>query len=124
MLTCATGPGVECRDLVELLRMRAAEQDYLTAFEYLVSPNEVTPLTYGELDQRARAIATLLQEHDAQGERVLLLYPPGLDFIAGFFTDVFTGSVREPDRERLTLSIEEHLHFDHTWLPSLMASVG
>jgi acyl-CoA synthetase (AMP-forming)/AMP-acid ligase II len=76
--------------------MRAAEQDCLTAFEYLVSANEVSPLTYGELDQRARAIAALLQEHNAEGERVLLLYPPGLDFIAGFFGCLYAGAVAVP----------------------------
>ena len=96
MSTCAIAPAVECQDLVELLRVRAAEQHYLIAFEYLISANEVTPLTYGELDQRARAIAALLQEHDAEGERVLLLYPPGLDFIAGFFGCLYAGAVAVP----------------------------
>ena len=42
-------------------------------------------LTYGELDQKARAIAAQLQELGLTGERALLLFPPGLDFLAAFF---------------------------------------
>ena len=36
-------------------------------------------ITYAELDRRARAIASELQNLGAQGQRVLLLYPSGLD---------------------------------------------
>ena len=41
--------------------------------------------TYEQLEQRAQAIAAELQILDMKGERVLLLYPPGLDFAAGLF---------------------------------------
>ncbi|WP_233592107.1 AMP-binding protein, partial [Corallococcus sp. AB011P] len=49
-----------------------------------------------ELDVRARRIATALRERGAQGERVLLLYPPGLDYIAGFFGCLYAGAVAVP----------------------------
>ena len=41
-------------------------------------------LTYRQLDEQARAIATWLQSHATPGERALLLYPPGLEFITTF----------------------------------------
>ena len=53
-------------------------------------------LSYAGLDERARAIAALLQEHGAAGERVLLLYPPGLDYIAAFFGCLYAGVVAVP----------------------------
>ncbi|HVR97040.1 MAG TPA: condensation domain-containing protein, partial [Thermoanaerobaculia bacterium] len=56
---------------------------------------EVT-LTFGELDQRARAIGSRLQELSAEGERAVLLYPPGLDFIAAFFGCLYSGVVAVP----------------------------
>ncbi|WP_439329054.1 AMP-binding protein, partial [Corallococcus carmarthensis] len=49
-----------------------------------------------DLDVRARRIASALREHGAQGERVLLLYPPGLDYIAGFFGCLYAGAVAVP----------------------------
>jgi acyl-CoA synthetase (AMP-forming)/AMP-acid ligase II len=42
-------------------------------------------LTYGELDRNARAIAAALRSRGLAGEQALLLYPPGLDYIAAFF---------------------------------------
>ena len=39
--------------------------------------------TYKHLDRLARSIAVELSKLDIEGERVLLLYPPGLDFVAG-----------------------------------------
>jgi len=53
-------------------------------------------LTYQELDIRARRIASSLQQQGAGGERVLLLCPPGLDFIAGFFGCLYAGTVAVP----------------------------
>ena len=52
--------------------------------------------TYAELDRRARAIAAWLQSLGLQGERALLLYPAGLDFIAAFFGCVYAGVVAVP----------------------------
>lgn len=42
-------------------------------------------MTYATLDERARAIAATLQEKSAPLERALLLYPPGLEYVAAFF---------------------------------------
>lgn len=80
--------------LVEMLRHRTQFLAHERAFTYLVDgENEETHLSYQELDRRARAIAAMLQERDLVGERVLLLYPPGLDFIAGFFGCLYAGVV-------------------------------
>ncbi|MFB1481089.1 non-ribosomal peptide synthase/polyketide synthase, partial [Corallococcus sp. RDP092CA] len=49
-----------------------------------------------ELDVRARRIAAALRERGTVGERVLLLYPPGLDYIAGFFGCLYAGAVAVP----------------------------
>ncbi|WP_253895921.1 non-ribosomal peptide synthetase, partial [Corallococcus exercitus] len=49
-----------------------------------------------DLDVRARRIATALRERGAVGERVLLLYPPGLDYVAGFFGCLYAGAVAVP----------------------------
>jgi 8-amino-7-oxononanoate synthase len=84
-------------NLVELLLHRARCQPEDIAFSYLVDgENEEVHLTYRELDRRARAIGAWLEANDLVGERALLLYPPGLDFVAAFFGCLYAGVVAVP----------------------------
>ena len=53
-------------------------------------------LTYEELDRQARAIGAWLMSRGLAGERALLLYPAGLDFIAGFLGCLYAGVVAVP----------------------------
>lgn len=83
--------------LVELLRRRLPDQFSRTAYTFLVDgETEEVGLTYGELDVKARAIAARLQRLAALGERVLLLYPPDLEYIAAFFGCLYAGAVAVP----------------------------
>lgn len=84
-------------NLVELLLHRARCQPDDTAFTYLVDgEHEQIHLTYRELDRQARAIGAWLESHDLAGERALLLYPAGLDFIVAFFGCLYAGVVAVP----------------------------
>ncbi len=51
---------------------------------------------FADLDRKARAIASDLQGQGLAGERALLLYPPGLDFLAAFFGCLYAGVVAVP----------------------------
>ena len=83
--------------LVELLRHRAQHQANRRAYTFLNDgESEELHLTYGELDAHARAIAAALQHSGASGERALLLYPPGLEYIAAFFGCLYAGVVAVP----------------------------
>ncbi len=80
--------------LVDLLRHRARHQAQDLAYRFLVDgESDELDLTYAQLDRQARAIAAWLQALNLQGERVLLLYPPGLDFVAGFFGCLYAGVI-------------------------------
>ena len=84
-------------NLVDLLRHRASHQALDRAFTYLVDgEDEEIHLTYQGLDQQARAIAAQLQAANLEGQRALLLYPAGLDFIAAFFGCLYAGVVAVP----------------------------
>jgi len=87
----------EPTNLVELLRWRALAQPERVAYTFLVDgeTSEVC-LTFGELDLRARAIGTWLQSAGATRERVLLLYPPGIEYITAFFGCLYAGAVAIP----------------------------
>lgn len=87
----------KCSTLVELLRWRAQTEPHKTAYNYLGDGERTTKrLTYQDLDQQARAIASRLQTLTYPGERALLLYPPGLDYVAAFFGCLYAGVVAVP----------------------------
>jgi acyl-CoA synthetase (AMP-forming)/AMP-acid ligase II/acyl carrier protein len=78
--------------LVNLLRYITLQQPNQVPYTFLVDgETEKLSFTYEQLDQKARAIAALLQSMKALQERVLLLYPPGLEFIAAFFGGLYAG---------------------------------
>ena len=92
-------PGLpfEPSTLVEILRWRALHQPNRLAYTFLLDgETEEVHLTYADLDQQARAIGAWLQSLEAYGERALLVYPPGLEFIAGFFGCLYAGVVAIP----------------------------
>ncbi|HLM55061.1 MAG TPA: MupA/Atu3671 family FMN-dependent luciferase-like monooxygenase, partial [Pyrinomonadaceae bacterium] len=83
--------------LTEILRRRSRQQPERTAFSFLADGEGVTArLTYAELDARAQAVGALLQECGARGERVLLLFDAGLEFVASFFACLYAGAVAVP----------------------------
>jgi acyl-CoA synthetase (AMP-forming)/AMP-acid ligase II len=97
--SCGAGKQAEItpRTLVELLRMRALSRPEGLAYSFLEDGEvEIENVTFGGLDQRARSIGALLQDLKAEGARVLLLYPPGLDYIAAFFGCLYAGAIAVP----------------------------
>ncbi|WP_392534196.1 fatty acyl-AMP ligase [Nostoc sp. C117] len=83
--------------LVDILIYRAKHQPEQKAYTFLKNgEQEADSLTYQELHLRSRAIACSLQALNLVGERALLLYQPGLDFIAAFFGCLYAGVVAVP----------------------------
>src|SRR5438067_9915344 len=83
--------------LTALLRTRAADNADDLAFAFLADGETVRDrFTYADLDRQARRIAGLLRTHAAVGQPVLLLYPPGLDYVAAFFGCVYAGAIAVP----------------------------
>ena len=72
------------RTMVELLSAKVVDHPDRVAFVYLDDRDGVTELTFAQLDRKARAIAARLQLELKPGDRALLVYPAGLEFIAAF----------------------------------------
>jgi acyl-CoA synthetase (AMP-forming)/AMP-acid ligase II len=83
--------------LVELLRFRAAVQPHDVAYTFLRDgEHEADSITYEALDRLSRAIAARLHLRCRPGDRALLLYPPGLEFIPAFFGCLYAQVVAVP----------------------------
>lgn len=83
--------------LVDLLRSRAIDRPAQTGYMFLgEGGGEPASINYGELDRRSRSTAASLQECGAAGKPVLLLFPPGFDFIAAFFGCLYAGAIAVP----------------------------
>ncbi|MHC4829303.1 MAG: AMP-binding protein, partial [Planctomycetota bacterium] len=104
--------------LVELLRARAAEPSAAPAYRLVERGDDVRErLTYAQLHARARAIAARLRETCRAGDRVLLLYPPGLAYIEAFFGCLYAGVIGVPAYP------PDPTNLDRT-LPRLLSVVG
>jgi acyl-CoA synthetase (AMP-forming)/AMP-acid ligase II len=88
---------MEFSTLVDALGKRARHQPDKKAYTFLKDGEiETDTLNYQELERLARAIAAKLQSFNAIGQRALLLYQPGLEFIAAFFGCLYAGVIAVP----------------------------
>ncbi|MDR3637904.1 MAG: AMP-binding protein, partial [Isosphaeraceae bacterium] len=91
------GPEYALASLTDLLRRRAAVLAEKRLFTFLADgEGQESHLSYQDLDRRARAVAARLQALGLEGERALLMYPPGLEFLAAFFGCLAAGVVAVP----------------------------
>jgi acyl-CoA synthetase (AMP-forming)/AMP-acid ligase II len=87
----------QLNSMVELLARQASDHGDREAFRFLPERNAAeTTLTFAELDRRARAFAARLLRQAVPGERALLLFLPGLDFVIAFFGCLAAGVIGVP----------------------------
>ncbi|MDF5706508.1 MAG: amino acid adenylation domain-containing protein [Nostoc sp. S4] len=83
--------------IVDILRYRSLKTPHAQAFTFLEDGETIElTLTYDELDRRSRAVGAQLQALGLSGERAILLYPPGLDYLIAFFGCLYAGVVAVP----------------------------
>lgn len=84
-------------NLVDLMQYRALVTPDLRMYTYLVDgENQEVSMTAAELNKRAMTIASALHKRGKQHKTALLLYPPGLEFIAGFMGCLYAGVIPIP----------------------------
>ena len=82
---------------VEVVQWQADSKPDATALVFLSEgETERASMTFSQLDQRARAIAAVLQSQASVGDRALLLYPSGLDFVSGLIGCLYAGIIPVP----------------------------
>lgn len=83
--------------LVDILISRAENQPNKLSYRFLRDGEyDEVYITYKELDQRARSVGARLQACTKPGDRALLLFPAGLDFIAAYFGCLYSGVIAIP----------------------------
>ncbi|HMG74244.1 MAG TPA: amino acid adenylation domain-containing protein [Pyrinomonadaceae bacterium] len=93
----SAAPDFELRTPAAVLRARAVQQGSTLAYTFLFDgETEAAHLTYAELDRRARTIGAALRSFGERGQRALLLYPPGLEYIAALFGCFYAGVIAIP----------------------------
>ncbi|VVC77176.1 Polyketide synthase PksL [Aquicella siphonis] len=84
-------------DIISVLKKRSAKRPHDTAFIFLQDgEQESDRITIGELTKRAEHIGKYLLEQGLSGERVMLLYPAGIDFVVSFIGCLYAGSTAVP----------------------------
>jgi len=83
--------------LIDLLQTRAKQYGNKLAFRYLAD-DDAPPvdLSYAELDRKARFIGARLQSLCDPEDRVLLILPSGVEYVAAFFGCIYAGALAVP----------------------------
>ena len=90
----------ECTDLGHILAHKATTQPNHLAFTFLedgMTPSQA--ITYGALHSQAQVISHYLQSCLHPGNRALLMFPPGLEFVSAFFGCLYAGIIAVPTPE-------------------------
>jgi acyl-CoA synthetase (AMP-forming)/AMP-acid ligase II len=83
--------------IVEAAQTWARERPDVLAYTFLADgEHETTSISFAELDAAARRVAHSLLSAGAAGGRALLVYPPGIDYLIGFFGCLYAGVTAVP----------------------------
>ncbi|HID75617.1 MAG TPA: fatty acyl-AMP ligase, partial [Planctomycetaceae bacterium] len=87
----------QAANVVEVYRERAAQWPDRTAYTFLLDGEaQEACCNYREMDSWATAIAGHLQHLGAVGQRALLIFDPGLDYVAALVGCLYAGVVAVP----------------------------
>src|ERR1700756_180486 len=86
--------------LISLIERNIANVGDAVAYRYLdysrASDGQVTEVTWTQFGVRLQAIGAHVQQAAARGERVAILAPQGIDYVAGFYASVKAGTIAVP----------------------------
>lgn len=82
--------------ITDLIQLRASMRPDAAAYVFL--PDQGTPesITYRELAERSALLAAAVASSGGSGDRVLLLFPPGIDYVVALFACLHAGRVAVP----------------------------
>lgn len=85
------------KNLIDLVRTRSQTSANESLYTFLLDgDDDEDKLSYAGLEESSRRLGAFFQQENAKGERALLLYPPGLDYIRAFFGCLYSGVIAVP----------------------------
>ena len=85
--------------LISLIERNIANVGDATAYRYLDyarSEGDAVEVTWSQLGVRLQAIAARVQQFADRGDRVAILAPQGIDYVAGFYAAIKAGAIAVP----------------------------
>src|SRR5690348_6539440 len=86
--------------LISLIERNIANVGDTVAYRFLdftrAADGEAVEMTWNRLGTRMRAIGAHVQRVASRGDRVAVLAPQGLDYVAGYFAAVRAGTIAVP----------------------------
>jgi len=89
----------ERRTIFEIVEFWSDIHPHQSAIEYLPDDGPKLAITYRELSDRAHRVASQVRQVCGAGDRVIMLLPPGPDFIVGFLGCLHAGVLAVPATE-------------------------
>ncbi len=85
------------RSFIDVAIQAATQDPHKLAYSMLSDDGEpVGSLSFADLDRRARALGAYLAQRYAPGQRAVLLYPAGLDYVVAFYACLYSGVIAVP----------------------------
>ncbi len=82
---------------IEVIRKRVETEPGTEIFKFLENGiDETESLNYRQLDTRSKAVGAAMQSVGKKGDRVLLLFPAGLRYVASLFACFYSGMIAVP----------------------------
>ena len=82
--------------IIDRLRRHAEALPDVAAYTFLRDEGDAHSLTFLQLERRTRELAVTLLKHAESGDRALLLYPSGLEFITAFLACLYAEIIAVP----------------------------
>lgn len=87
----------EGESLIDLIKFRAQQQPNAMAYTHLKDrKDEKESINYQHLHDEICRLAAYFQQLGIKGERVVLAYPTGLEYIVAYFAVIFAGGIAVP----------------------------
>jgi len=103
------------QSIVDILNWRGFLQKDKTVYRFIEYSEDdqstEKAISYEALEKKARSRAAVLQQHKVRKERIILLYPPDLDFIVSFFGCLFAGAIAVPSNPPISATFISRIQY-------------
>jgi acyl-CoA synthetase (AMP-forming)/AMP-acid ligase II len=90
-------PGYEMKTFAEIVDLQREKYAEKPAYIFLLDGEENTrSLSYDQLEVKAKSLAVKLSKLVDKKDRILLCYPPGLEYIIAFYACLYSGALAVP----------------------------